>query len=184
MGEIRKQFIYDDGRNAEKVEFEDQTCEGVKITEVYVEPKIEKKLAQRIIEKRRPMVYEREIETVDEASGDTIEKIVESMDNGPKLQIVERIATGTSVAAQSVEEGCSVTREELRQDIMDAVSALVKVLGMPKEEGVPQTVSVQSVLEEKIAQKNSNSGNMFNMGLLALIAVQAAGLAWILFGQQ
>ena len=42
------EFLYEDGRKAEKLEIDQGK---IKITEIYVEPKPEKKLAQRITEK-------------------------------------------------------------------------------------------------------------------------------------
>lgn len=66
------EFVYDDGRKAEKVEIDQGKT---KITEIYVEPKTEKKLAQRITEKY--CVCEREIETIDENTGEVVSKVIE-----------------------------------------------------------------------------------------------------------
>lgn len=68
------EFVYDDGRKAEKVEIDQGKT---KITEIYVEPKTEKKLAQRITEKY--CVCEREIETIDENTGEIVSKVIEKV---------------------------------------------------------------------------------------------------------
>jgi hypothetical protein len=71
------EFLYEDGRKAEKVEKEEGKT---KVIEVYVEPKVEKKLAQRITEKY--CVCEREIETIDENTGKVISKVTEKVNDG------------------------------------------------------------------------------------------------------
>lgn len=199
MVEQRKEFLWEDGRRAERVVVDDNECDGVRVTEVYVEPAVEKKLAQRVIERRKPIVYEREIETIDEATGEVVDKVVEATEPRAAMHVIERYVP-ESVGAQSVVEheedcDCNVTREELREDIKDAVLALAKVVGKngngngngnghgyhaqavaPPE---PQ-VSVQSVIEERLETKKSKVSPL-NVLLLAVISAQVAGLAWILF---
>jgi hypothetical protein len=68
------EFVYEDGRKAEKVEIDQGKT---KVTEIYVEPKTEKKLAQRITEKY--CVCEREIETIDENTGEIVSKVIEKV---------------------------------------------------------------------------------------------------------
>lgn len=68
------EFVYEDGRKAEKIEIDQGKT---KVTEIYVEPKTEKKLAQRITEKY--CVCEREIETIDENTGEIVSKVIEKV---------------------------------------------------------------------------------------------------------
>lgn len=77
------EFLYEDGRKAEKVEIDQGKT---RITEIYVEPKPEKKLAQRITEKY--CVCEREIEVIDENTGEVVEKIIEKVSDG---QVVDSL---------------------------------------------------------------------------------------------
>lgn len=71
MGE----FTLDDGRKAEMLE---KTVDSLtKVTEVYVEPKAQKKLSQRITEKL--CVCERHIETLDEITGEVVNVVVEKV---------------------------------------------------------------------------------------------------------
>jgi hypothetical protein len=67
------EFTLDDGRKAEKVENTPDSL--TKVTEVFVEPKPQKKLAQRVIE--HYCVCERETETFDEATGEVINRVSE-----------------------------------------------------------------------------------------------------------
>ena len=67
------EFTLDDGRKAEKVENTPDSL--TKVTEVFVEPKPQKKLAQRVIE--HYCVCERETETFDEVTGEVISRVSE-----------------------------------------------------------------------------------------------------------
>jgi hypothetical protein len=71
------EFVFEDGRKAEKIEIDQGKT---KVTEIYVEPKPEKKLAQRITEKY--CVCERLIETLDEATGEVVNSVVEQVSEG------------------------------------------------------------------------------------------------------
>jgi len=76
------EFVFDDGRKAEKVE--NNVDSMTKVTEVYVEPKQEKKLAQRITE--RLCVCEREIESLDEVTGEVVNRVVERICEGRVME--------------------------------------------------------------------------------------------------
>lgn len=186
MGEFRKNFLLEDGRRAERVVREDDGCEGTKTTEIYEEPKIPMKLTQRVIEKKKPIVYEREIEHLDE-SGEVVEKTVESLEPKVNMQVVDRIVSAASIPVEEDEPKCAVTREELREDIKEAVVALAKTLhSRPHVEEEPQfsvapKVSMQSVIEDRLAAKSGGMPSAANLILLAVISAQVAGLAWILF---
>jgi hypothetical protein len=202
MVEQRKEFLWEDGRRAERVVVDDNECDGTRVTEVYVEPAVEKKLAQRVIERRKPIVYEREIETIDEHTGEVVDKVVEATEPRAAMHVIERYVPET-VGAQSVVKeqhvddedcDCNVTREELREDIKDAVLALAKVVnkngngngngnghGYHAQAVAPEPkVSVQSVIEDRLDEKKSKVSPL-NVLLLAVISAQVAGLAWILF---
>lgn len=72
------EYILDDGRKAEKVENKPDSM--TKVTEVYVEPKQKKRLSQRLTE--RFCVCEREIETIDEDTGEVVDRVVENLCGG------------------------------------------------------------------------------------------------------
>lgn len=186
MAERRKEFLWEDGRRAERVVIDDNECEGVSVTELYVEPKIEKKLAQRITERRKPVVYEREIEHIDEATGEVLEKVLEGTEPRPQLRVLERQLV-QPLAAQNVTEdcNCNVTRDELREDILAAIKALKsnepsESFGFAAQSSRASQVSAQSVIEDRLEAKK-NTVSSFNIILLAVIAAQVAGLAWVLF---
>lgn len=78
------EFTYEDGRKAEKLE--NNVDSMTKVTEVYVEPKPQKKLAKRITEKL--CVCERVIETIDEVTGEIVETVVEKVCGDTQKDIV------------------------------------------------------------------------------------------------
>lgn len=69
------EYTLEDGRKAVKVE--NKIDPMTKVIEVYVEPKLEKKLTQRVIEKFG--VVERITETVDEKTGKVVDRHVEKV---------------------------------------------------------------------------------------------------------
>jgi hypothetical protein len=76
------EYTLDDGRKAEKVE--NNVDPLTKVTEVYVEPKPQKKLSKRITE--RLCVCEREIEVIDETTGQVVDRVLEKVCEGASEQ--------------------------------------------------------------------------------------------------
>jgi len=71
---MSEEIVFDDGRKAEKIEKDEGKT---KVTEIFVEPKLEKKLAQRVTEKY--CVCERIIETIDESTGEIVNTVTEKV---------------------------------------------------------------------------------------------------------
>jgi hypothetical protein len=69
------EYKLEDGRSA--IKLENQLDSNTKVTEIYVEPKLEKKLTQRVIEKLG--VVERIVENIDETTGEVVSRIVEGV---------------------------------------------------------------------------------------------------------
>jgi len=188
--EIRNFIRMKDGRAAEEVVRESaHSCEdqeeGVKVTEVWAEPKVEKRLVNRVVEKCKPMVVEKEIEVYDEETGEVIERKVESV-NDVKLKLVDHVAKASSVTAQSThdEYDCAVTREEFQRGLEMAVKAAVgnreeSVVHHHHEEHA-EPVSMQSFVGEKVEQSDQNQ-SLTNLVLLGIVAAQVAGLVYIMF---
>lgn len=107
------EFIFDDGRKAEKVE--NNLDAMTKVTEVYVEPKQEKKLAKRITE--RLCVCTREIETIDESTGEVVDRVVENVCEGSM-----RMRSGVSDIFSAVEKKVS-EKSKLRNVVLAVLIA-------------------------------------------------------------
>ena len=99
------EFVYSDGRKAEKVEVDHGKT---RVTEIYVEPKPEKKLAQRVTEKY--CVCEREIEIIDENTGEVVEKLIEKVSDG---QIIESLRDATDKSPMQI-----LVEEKLRNPVI------------------------------------------------------------------
>lgn len=176
----RKPIMTEDGRIAEKVVTEELVGEELKrITEVYVEPKIEKKLSHRITEFTRPVIHRREIETVDESTGN-VETKIESIDPVVQMQLREHILSTPKLEGQNY-----VTRDDLRElasllrEARQEQSA-VALSAAPGAFNPAPKLSMQEVVAERVEQSGQSTNN-FNFFLVAVIAAQLAGVAYILF---
>lgn len=118
------EYTLEDGRKASKTEI--NTDPMTKVTEVYVEPKPQKKLSQRTTEKL--CVCERVIETLDEVTGEVVSREVQKLCEG----------------------GFSSSGDE-------------------------------SPVRKKVEEKIRKSMNLGNYIFVAVIAVQLAALAYVLF---
>jgi len=174
--ERREEIRLEDGRKADRItvkSFDPETREGVEVVETRVEPKVERHLARRETKKTRPCVHERITEIVDEETGEIVKKEIESIDPDIKLQVREQIVSASSLPQE--EDPGIVTREELREDIRDAVVVLAQHLVVPED----QVVSAQSVVEQRLTTKKFP---VLNVALIAATGALIAGIVWVLFG--
>lgn len=116
-----QEFTLDDGRKAEKIE--NSVDSMTKVTEIYVEPKQEKKLSQRIIE--RLCVCEREVETIDESTGEVVNRVVENLCGGTVPRFTEKKLSGVFSA---VEKKVSDRSKFLNAIFIAAIIAQVAIL--------------------------------------------------------
>ena len=108
------EFTLDDGRKAEKLE--SNLDPVTKVTEIYVEPKLEKKLSQRITE--RLCVCEREIETIDESTGQVVTRSIEKICGGSVSSEEQKLSLKSPMQAL-VEE--KIKKPRLKNYIFAAV---------------------------------------------------------------
>ncbi len=198
----KENFYLDDGRKAEKRVIGDvsENGESRTVVEIYAEPKTEKKLVQRFVDYSKPMVYKREIETIDESTGNIVEKKVESLTPEVEMALREHIKVESpTVASLSKKDDCDcyVTKEEMTQAFVEGFASIQKMLNscadcgelksnchcksVFKEVSVQdhKSVSAQNVLAEKVnSQTNSDWKNHL---LWAGIAIVAAVLVFVVF---
>lgn len=173
----------EDGRRADRVVREElnDAGEAVTVTELFVEPKIEKKLAKRVVEYTRPVVHRREVETVDEATGEVVEKKVESIDPSVKMELREHVVSNPKLEAESY-----VTRTELKDLILSLKANPIVVQSTPTEDAQnffaveePKKVltrSAQDVVQERVESQNSLSLGTIALALF-LVAEVVGGVA-------
>ncbi len=179
MEDLKKETVYlADGRKADKLvqEEHDAATGGSKITtEVWAEPKIDKKLTQKVVEYKKPVVYRRDIETVDETSGDVIERKVESLEPEVKMELREHIQSAGSVSALNVEQECDC--HVTKQDLQDSLLLLAEHL-KNKDEPVERVSALQAMIGDKVDQQTETSGN----GILwMVIAALGAVFTYVAF---
>lgn len=116
-----QEFTLDDGRKAEKIE--NAVDPTTKVTEIYVEPKQVKKLSQRITEKF--CVCEREIETIDESTGEVVSRVVENLREGVTHQAVEK---KFSSVFSAVEKKISDKNKIFNTVFLVAIAAQIAIL--------------------------------------------------------
>lgn len=197
-----EKWTLNDGRRAER-RVTEQNCDNgqtERVVELHVEDERPLKLQQRVVEKSKPIVYERKIETIDPHTGSVVDQKVESMEPRVQMQLVEHIASASasanSVTAQSVQEDCDchVTREEM-------VDAIVTALKVTRDSEAPvqvQTVQAQTVQAQSLPTTNfANRLNSLGLAdeiagrvetekpmdkyLLAFLVAEIVGLGYIVF---
>lgn len=189
MDDVQVEQIYlEDGREAERRVTDDG---DERVLELYVEPpkpKPEKLLNKRVIEKKRPVVYERVIETVE--NGEVVDRKVEALDPKVEMKLLEHHVPAQQAVVKSVpkkevvaQEAKYVTHEELQQAILTAVKAVRRhdVAEEKRAAPVAETpkLSMQEVVGERVEQ--SKTASIINIGLAALIAAQVGALGYLLF---
>lgn len=205
-----EKWTLDDGRRAERRVMEQKAEEGVaeRVIELHVEDERPLRLQQRVVEKTKPFIYERKVETLDPKTGAVVDQKVESIEPKVQMQLVEHIAASSTVAAQNVVEDdcdCHVTKEEMIETVIAAIKATreqmpaaapVETVRQRKvrDRAVP-TVQAQSVpaanfsnklnslgLAEEIAGRVSPQGySTMDKVLMGVIAAQVIGLGYVIF---
>jgi hypothetical protein len=102
----KEKWTLEDGRRAERRVVENAlNGETERVIELHVEDERPLRLQQRVVEKSKPIVYERKVETVDPATGNVIESKVESIEPKVQMQLVEHV--------KSLSNDVPVTRQEM-----------------------------------------------------------------------
>lgn len=197
-----EKWTLDDGRRAERRVTENASDNGQseRVVELHVEDERPLRLQQRVIEKSKPIVYERKVETLDPMTGNVVEQRVESIEPKVQMQLVDHIATTSTVTAQSIQDDCDchVTKEEMIDTIVAAIKATRETVPVREvvREAPAQTIHAQSApstsgfagrlnslgLADEIAGRvNSGEMTMMDKVLLGVIAAQIVGLGYIIF---
>lgn len=175
---VKQTIILEDGRKADKFVREEISPSGESktVTELYTEPQIEKKLSKRVVEIKKPVVVQRELETIDE-NGDVIDRKIESVEPTVKMELREHISTQNTVSALNIQEDncdCHVTKEEMQETFKEGLLTIVKFMqNQQYQEPVEPTYKVsalQAMTEEKLAGQTlwDKYGGYVSYGGLAL----------------
>lgn len=209
---MKRKLVTEDGRMAERIIKEDNVQGGTRrVTEVYVEPKPEKKLQKRITEFTKPVTHRRDVEVIDEDTGET--RIVEytkpvvhrreyEVLDERTGEVVEKKIDNFSIDESKVFKGSAKTfdwRKDMeeedkrkdyvtKKDLHESIVMLAELLKEQKEEELQ--VAMQAVVEEEpsisaqtlIEERMSKKKlPITNIVLWAVISLQVAVLGFLLF---
>jgi hypothetical protein len=194
-----EKWTLEDGRRAERrvTENVNPNGEAERVVELHVEDERPLRLSQRVVEKRKPFVYEREIHTIDK-TGAVVEKKVESIEPKVQMQLVEHLVAEPSVRSLSTDQQtddnpCHVTREEMIEAIVAAMKAVKDdVRPAPQPAPAPvqpvqpvQPTPVPGSLADEIGRRvggNTQPNPTMNLILWGVIAALVVGLGYVIFG--
>lgn len=162
-----ERIMLEDGRRAEKHIVDEG---DTKVQELHVEDERPLRLAQRVIEKRKPVVYERSVQVIKD--GEVVEEKLESLDPSPQMQLREHLGVASQFALQEEECNCHVTKEEMIDAIVTAIKA------SKGEEKPKKTNFYQNVISERSEKEKFG---LLDKVLLIVIAAQLIGLGYIIF---
>ncbi|RTK96629.1 MAG: hypothetical protein EKK64_03325 [Neisseriaceae bacterium] len=186
-------WTLEDGRKAEKrVINVPSSEEGVSeiITEFHVEPPRHLNLEKKIIERKKPFVFERVIQEIDPSTGEVKDQKIESVEPKVQMHFVEHIVAEPEVSAQKAEEDCDchVTREEMVDAIISAIK-ISKEAKNPVEEKVVanhfdssgiSSLGIAEEIEKRINSSTSDPDFKSNV-VLVLMTIQVLALFYMVF---
>lgn len=194
-----EKWTLEDGRRAERRVTEQQSADGQgeKVVELFVEDERPLKLQQRVVEKTKPVICERKIETIDPVTGNVVEQKIEALEPKVPLQVVDHIrvaqAPAAVVAQAAPNEG---DRPVTKQEMIDAIVAAIKanrevvytpaptpVAAAPAPKAPNKKLATFGIAEEleKAVEPAKKPISVADMALYGIIAAQVVGLAYILF---
>jgi hypothetical protein len=173
MEEVKvEQIRLRDGRYGEVKTREAKDCEtgqGEVVYEHFEEEPRQLHLRQRVTEKKRPIVYERVIESID--GNEVVEKKVESIDPSVNMQLREHIGLAKA-EAQSVDP-CYVTKEDLKDAMVELANAIKDNNDASADNG--PRLRMQSLVEDSVQE--SEKLTWVEGLLLGVIGIEAAWIA-------
>ena len=183
MGDIKvERWFLDDGRRAERKVTENvgENGECEKIVELFVEDERPLRLQQRVVEKCKPMLFERKLETIDPKTGEVLEQKVESLEPRVPMQVVEHIAKAQNSGYVSDSER-PVTKQEMIEAIVAAIKANreLSIAAHAKKDCVKAQGLSEEFQKLQVPQKDGMS--MMDKILIVVIGAQVIGLGYIIF---
>lgn len=175
MGDFKTDsvWIQNDGRRAKRLVKEQEIAPGQveRVTELHVEEERPMHLAERVIEKKKPFVYERVVETVDK-DGNVVEQKTESID--PVKQMVFRDHVTSAQFAPAPKYDNHVTKEEMIETIVAAFKSIAP-------EPTVRKANVRSIAKNIGADVQEGGMDRTTWVLCALAVAAAGALTYVTF---
>ena len=179
-----EKWTLEDGRRAERRVVEQKNADGVaeKIIELHIEDERPLRLQQRVVEKVKPVLYERKFETIDPATGNVIDQKVESIESNSKMRVVDHITTISS----SDQKQDDINKPVTKQEMIDAIVAAIKAnreMSFAAHSAKKCEVKSQGISEEiqKMTVPQKDGMSIMDKIILVVIAAQVIGLGYIIF---
>ena len=179
-----ERWTLEDGRRAEKrvTEVLNENGESEKVIELHVEDPKPMRLEHRIVERVKPMLYERTLQKIDPASGEIVDQTVESLEPRVPLQVVEHIVASSKSAPNTNDADRPVTKQEM----IDAIVAAIKAnreMSLQAHASKKCEVKAQGLAEEfqKLQVPQKDGMSIMDKAMIVIIGIQVVGLAYILF---
>ncbi len=174
----KNKLVTEDGRMAERVVKEDDIVGGGtrRVTEVYIEPKPEKKLQRRITEFSKPVTHRRDIEVIDEETGETrvveytrpvIHRREHEVLDERTGEVIEKKIETIALDEAKVYKGSNKAfdwRKDMEKenekvyatkaDLHESIIMLAELLKEQKEERQPVTYVEQPVQQQQVAAQS------------------------------
>ncbi len=185
MSDLKKQPVWtEDGRVGEKVIKEVSGKDGKRTVfeELWVEPKIEKRLAKKVAKHYRPVVHMIETEIIDEETQEVLDRKVESIDHESKMEVRRHITSEVSLSSATDEDDNPyVTRKELHDALVTAFGAFQDNddYDLDYDADADEPLSAQALVAEHLnGQKDSN---LTTGVLMSICGILSGGILWVLF---
>lgn len=175
MGEKVEKILLEDGRRAERHVNESDT---ERVVELHVEAERPLHLQQRLVERKKPIIYERTIETMDD-KGQILERKVESLEPNVQMELRSHIARMPSMSDQDE----PVTKNELKDAILAALRE--KDLDRPVPAPAQNPVKFAPKASEEVAARveQGNTTSWGTIAVWALILAEVGAIGWLWFVQ-
>jgi hypothetical protein len=173
-----EKWTLEDGRRAERHVSEQSLANGQqeKTIELHVEDERPLRLQQRVVERSRPIVYERTLETIDPKTGKVVEQKVEAIEPKVQMHLVEHIACETKKT--------KCCKEDMMDKVVEKVLEILGPVQKPAEPSVELGQRLNSLgLVDEIGNRVNDANKLSTVDkvLLFVIAAQLIGLVYIMF---
>lgn len=178
-----EKWTLDDGRRAERRVTENISENGQfeRIVELHVEDERPLKLQQRVVEKSKPIVYERKVETMDPKTGSVVDQKVESIEPKVQMHLVEHASSNTSSVQKQSDP---ITKEEMIDTIVAAIKATRETPFVTNDSSNNANFSDRlnslGLADEIAGRVKSGDMSMMEKVLFAVIAVQIIALGYMI----
>lgn len=188
-----EKWIQEDGRRAERHVTEtkfDKEGQAERTIELHLEDPRPLKLQQRIVEKIKPVIFERKIEIINPATGEVVERKVETVEQKVPMQLVDHIGVSEPKKADPVPETSFDPMNPSNgplylqgKDLKALVELLKNNQAKDNEDASPEfETKLKSLgMAEQAARKSSKEGLSGDKLLMGVIVAQVVALGYVLF---